>query len=68
MADRRTGNNMVSYYATYLFINSLGYAQSRAALMAGGVTLLFFGGTATTIYTVERFGREYLLIDNVDAN
>jgi hypothetical protein len=38
---------MVSYYATYLFINSLGYAQSRAALMAGGVTLLFFGGTAT---------------------
>jgi hypothetical protein len=59
---------MVSYYATYLFINSLGYAQSRAALMAGGVTLLFFGGTATTIYTVERFGRKSPLKHNIDSS
>lgn len=51
------GNNLVSYYATFLFINSLGYAQERAALTAGGVTMVFFAGTATTIYTVERFGR-----------
>jgi hypothetical protein len=54
------GNNMVSYYATYLFINSLGYSQNRAALTAGGVTMVFFAGTATTIYTVERLGREYM--------
>jgi Sugar (and other) transporter len=29
------GNNIVSYYATYLFINSLGMSQNQAAVTAG---------------------------------
>ena len=51
------GNNIVSYYATYLFINSIGMSQTQASLTSGGVTLVFLGGTFTTIFTVERFGR-----------
>ncbi|KAL1301913.1 hypothetical protein AAFC00_006091 [Neodothiora populina] len=56
------GNNIVSYYATYLFINSLGMTQDTAAVTSGGVTLLFFGGTLTLIYTVERFGRRTMML------
>lgn len=56
------GNNVVSYYATFLFINSLGMSQQQAAITSGGVTLLFLGGTATTIYTVERLGRRFVML------
>ncbi|KAL6248459.1 hypothetical protein RBB50_004714 [Rhinocladiella similis] len=56
------GNNIVSYYATYLFINSLGMSQNQAAITSGGVTLLFLGGTATTIWTVERLGRRTVML------
>ncbi|OAG42939.1 hypothetical protein AYO21_02890 [Fonsecaea monophora] len=56
------GNNIVSYYATFLFINSLGMSQNQAAITSGGVTLLFLGGTATTIYTMERFGRRSVML------
>ncbi|KAF2102983.1 MFS transporter [Rhizodiscina lignyota] len=51
------GNNIVSYYATYLFINSCGMSQDTASITSGGVTLVFLGGTATTIWTIERWGR-----------
>ncbi|KAL3462135.1 general substrate transporter [Aspergillus heterothallicus] len=60
--QQMNGNNMVSYYATYLFINSLGMSQNQAAITAGGVTLVFLGGTATSIYTVERFGRRPVML------
>lgn len=56
------GNNIVSYYATYLFINSCGMSQNQAAITSGGVTLLFLGGTASTIYTVERWGRRPVML------
>jgi sugar porter (SP) family MFS transporter len=56
------GNNIVSYYATYLFIHSCGMSQSQAAITSGGVTLLFLGGTASTIYTVERWGRRPVML------
>jgi Sugar (and other) transporter len=56
------GNNIVSYYATYLFIHSLGMSQNRASITSGGVTLLFLGGTATTIWTVERLGRRTVML------
>jgi Na+/melibiose symporter-like transporter len=55
-------NNIVSYYATYLFINSLGMSQNQAAITSGGVTLLFLGGTASTIYTMEKFGRRQVML------
>ncbi|KAG9768053.1 hypothetical protein KCU88_g7308, partial [Aureobasidium melanogenum] len=56
------GNNIVSYYATYLFINSLGMSQDQAAVTSGGVTLLFLGGTCTTIWTVEHLGRRTVML------
>ncbi|KAJ9604383.1 hypothetical protein H2200_011217 [Cladophialophora chaetospira] len=56
------GNNIVSYYATYLFINSLGMSQNQAAVTSGGVTLLFLGGTCSTIYTMEKFGRRTVML------
>ncbi|EXJ84396.1 hypothetical protein A1O3_05063 [Capronia epimyces CBS 606.96] len=56
------GNNIVSYYATYLFINSLGMSQDRAAITSGGVTLLFLGGTCTAIWTVEHLGRRAVML------
>lgn len=56
------GNNIVSYYATYLFIHSCGMSQSQASITSGGVTLLFLGGTASTIYTVERWGRRPVML------
>lgn len=57
-----TIGSIVSYYATYLFINSLGMSQNQAAITSGGVTLLFLGGTATTIWTVERLGRRTVML------
>ncbi|KAI1622027.1 MFS transporter [Exophiala viscosa] len=56
------GNNIVSYYATYLFIHSLGMSQNTASITSGGVTLLFLGGTATTIWTVEHLGRRTVML------
>lgn len=56
------GNNIVSYYATYLFIHSCGMSQNQASITSGGVTLLFLGGTASTIYTVERWGRRRVML------
>lgn len=56
------GNNIVSYYATYLFINSLGMSQNQASITSGGVTLLFLGGTCSTIWTVERLGRRTVML------
>jgi hypothetical protein len=55
-------NNIVSYYATYLFINSLGMSQNTAAITSGGVTLLFLGGTCSTIYTMEKLGRRTVML------
>jgi hypothetical protein len=56
------GNNIVSYYATYLFIHSCGMSQSQVSITSGGMTLLFLGGTASTIYTVERWGRQPVML------
>jgi sugar porter (SP) family MFS transporter len=56
------GNNLVSYYATYLFIHSLGMSDEQASVTSGGVTLLFWGGMVTTVYTVEHFGRRPVML------
>jgi Na+/melibiose symporter-like transporter len=56
------GNNIVSYYATYLLIHSAGMSQHQASITAAGVVLIFVAGTATGIYTVERFGRRPVLL------
>lgn len=37
-------------------------SQNQAAITSGGVTLLFLGGTCTTIYTVERLGRRTVML------
>jgi len=62
LMQQMDGNNIVSYYATYLFIHSLGMSQNQAAITSGGVTLLFLGGTATTIWTVEHLGRRTVML------
>ncbi|KIW32893.1 uncharacterized protein PV07_04406 [Cladophialophora immunda] len=56
------GINFIAYYAAYLFINNLGMSQHQATLTAGGLSLVFWGGSLTAIYTVERFGRRPVLL------
>ncbi|KAI1625148.1 MFS transporter [Exophiala viscosa] len=56
------GINFIAYYAAYLFINNLGMTQHTATLTAGGLSLVFWGGSLTSIYTVERFGRRPVLL------
>ena len=37
-------------------------SQLTAALTSGGVTLVFFGGSCTLIYTVEKLGRRTVML------
>ena len=37
-------------------------SQDTAAVTSGGVTLVFFGGSLTLIYTVEKFGRRTVML------
>ena len=37
-------------------------SQNQAAITSGGVTLLFLGGTCSTIYTMEKFGRRSVML------
>jgi hypothetical protein len=37
-------------------------SQNQAAITSGGVTLLFLGGTCSTIYTMEKFGRRTVML------
>jgi MFS family permease len=37
-------------------------SQNQAAITSGGVTLLFLGGTVTTIWTVEHWGRRAVML------
>lgn len=56
------GINLVAYYASYIFIHNLGKTQHQASLLSGGLSLVFWGGSLTSIYTVERFGRRQVLL------
>ncbi|ORX43172.1 general substrate transporter [Hesseltinella vesiculosa] len=54
------GINAISYYLTDVFMNA-GMTQSMAMMMAGVDSIVYFIGSVTTIYTVERFGRRFLM-------
>jgi sugar porter (SP) family MFS transporter len=56
------GINLVAYYGSYIFINSLGMSQHTAALTSGGLGLVFWGGSLTSIHTVDRLGRRTVLL------
>lgn len=56
------GINLIAYYASYIFIHNLGKTQHQASLLSGGLSLVFWGGSLTSVYTVERFGRRPVLL------
>ncbi|PSS22947.1 hypothetical protein M430DRAFT_98158 [Amorphotheca resinae ATCC 22711] len=56
------GINLIAYYASYIFIHNLGKTQQQASLLSGGLSLVFWGGSLTSIYTVERYGRRPVLL------
>jgi sugar porter (SP) family MFS transporter len=53
---------LIAYYASYLFINNLGMSQHSAGLTSGGLSCVFWGGTLTAIFTVDRVGRRPVLL------
>jgi sugar porter (SP) family MFS transporter len=56
------GINLVAYYASYIFIHSLGMDPRTAALTSGGLGLVFWSGSLTSIFTVDRLGRRTVLL------
>lgn len=56
------GPNLMGYYATLLFTQSLGMSTEQAALASGGSSMVMWGGTLLCIFTIDRFGRRTLLL------
>ncbi|KAI8071278.1 general substrate transporter [Gongronella butleri] len=54
------GINAISYYLTDVFMNA-GMTQSMAMMMAGVDAIVYFIGSVTPIYTVEKWGRRVLM-------
>jgi MFS family permease len=54
------GINVISYYLTDIF-ETAGYSQMMAMLLAGVDAIPYFIGAVTPIYTIDRFGRRFLM-------
>lgn len=54
------GINVISYYLTDIFLQA-GMTHSMAMLMAGVDSIFYFAGALTPIWTVDRFGRRFLM-------
>ncbi|KIW75705.1 hypothetical protein Z517_10448 [Fonsecaea pedrosoi CBS 271.37] len=53
---------LIAYYASFLFINNLGMTPNEAGITSGGLSLVFWGGTLTAIWSVEVLGRRPVLL------
>lgn len=56
------GPNLMGYYATLLFTQSLGMSTEQAALASGGSSMVMWGGTLLCIFTIDRLGRRTLFL------
>ncbi|KAG2214392.1 hypothetical protein INT47_000948 [Mucor saturninus] len=54
------GINVISYYLTDVFMQA-GMSTEKAMLMAGVDSIIYFIGSATAIFTIERLGRRWLM-------
>ncbi|GAA5853257.1 hypothetical protein JCM3766R1_001916 [Sporobolomyces carnicolor] len=52
-----TGINLVSYYASYLFINTLGLSQTMGRVMGAVLSTEYFVAAAVSVVFVDRLGR-----------
>lgn len=62
LLQQMDGNNIISYYSSYLFIHSLGMSQRHASVTSGGIALLALGGCISAVWTTERFGRRAVML------
>jgi sugar porter (SP) family MFS transporter len=60
--QQMSGICLIAYYASYIFLTTLEMTQYRAALVTGGLGLVFWGGSLIPIFTVERFGRRIMFL------
>jgi MFS family permease len=56
------GANVIAYYQTTLFTQSVGLNDHTARLMAGCSALCYLVGTLPAIYLIEKIGRRQLLL------
>ncbi|KAF2012541.1 MFS transporter [Aaosphaeria arxii CBS 175.79] len=56
------GCNVIAYYQTTLFTESIGLDDHRARLLAGCSALCFWTGTLPAIYLIEKIGRRQLML------
>ncbi|KAH9911642.1 general substrate transporter, partial [Amylocystis lapponica] len=57
-----TGINLITYYAPYIFIKSVGFSQKLSALMSGFLSLAYWLSTLPPIFMIDRVGRRPLLL------
>ncbi|KAI0933438.1 hypothetical protein AcV5_005585 [Taiwanofungus camphoratus] len=57
-----TGINLITYYAPFIFIKSVGFSQKLSSLMSGFLNLWYWLSTLPPIFIIDRVGRRPLLI------
>ncbi|RFU25014.1 hypothetical protein B7463_g11324, partial [Scytalidium lignicola] len=57
-----TGINVIAYYSTVIFKQSVHMSDHLALLMGGFVSLAFFAGTVISIPIIDSFGRRPLIM------
>ena len=57
-----TGINLITYYAPYIFIKSVGFSEKLSSLMSGFLNLTFYGASLIPIFIIDRVGRRTLLL------
>ncbi|KAL1963340.1 hypothetical protein VTN77DRAFT_8461 [Rasamsonia byssochlamydoides] len=57
-----TGINLITYYAPYIFIKSVGFSQRLSSLMSGFLSLFYYLSTLIPIFIIDRTGRRPLLL------
>ncbi|KKA23827.1 MFS sugar transporter, partial [Rasamsonia emersonii CBS 393.64] len=57
-----TGINLITYYAPYIFIKSVGFSQRLSSLMSGFLSLFYYLTTLIPIFIIDRTGRRPLLL------
>ncbi|CAK7224533.1 hypothetical protein SCUCBS95973_005549 [Sporothrix curviconia] len=57
-----SGINLVSYYATFIFVTSIGFSERLSSLMSGILSIFFYGATWIPVILIDRVGRRPLLM------
>ncbi|KZO91052.1 general substrate transporter [Calocera viscosa TUFC12733] len=57
-----TGINLITYYAPFIFIESVGFSQKLSSLMSGFLSLEYYLSTLIPIFIIDKVGRRPLLL------